>query len=287
MVHTEGLGATSGGPYFQPDFNSMQLNNTLCQSDHHSISASIGNPDLEELLNDDLRCDWPQCSSLSAFETLEKHKCHLKEHAQDVSSRWSPGLKCTWHQCSSKASHRSRNLFETHLNNIHLNPLVCTVKPCKHKTPFRANHDLQRHIATAHNVDSKYKCPYMSCTGRAFIRKDKWMTHLKEHHDTEPCPYEHCQRRLENIPFHQRSVSKHIGKAHSNFECGLKSCKDRISRFKESQLLEHLQLHHSMEWALVLKARDIMKAKGDRTLTSDYIKQGLSVRDCKICTGGS
>jgi len=283
-THTDGLDTPSGSLHFQSDLNSMQLKNTLSQSDHCSSSALIGDADSKELLDNDLRCDWAQCSSLPVFETIEKHKSHLKEH--EVSSQWSPGLKCTWFKCSSKAAHRSRNVFEAHLNNIHLNPLVCTVTPCKHKTPFRANHDLQRHIATVHCVDSKYKCPYMSCMGRAFIRKDKWITHLKEHHDTEPCPYEHCQRRTENVPFHQRSVSRHIGKVHSNFECDLKSCKGKISGFKESQLLEHLQLHHAMEWAVVLKSRETMKANGDRTLTSDCIKQDLDVHDCKICAEG-
>lgn len=287
MVQTLGLDTSSNGLYSQSDLNSKQLSDTLYHFDHCSSSPWIGNFDLQDDMVNDLRCDWPQCSSLGLFESIEKHKSHLKQHARDVSNHWSPGLKCTWHKCSSKASHRSRNLFEAHLNNIHLNPLVCTVKHCKHKTPFRANHDLQRHIATAHNVDSKYKCPYISCPSRAFIRKDKWMSHLKEHHDTEPCPYEHCQRRTENVPFHQRSVSRHIGKAHSNFECALQSCKGKTSRFKESQLLEHLQLHHAMEWALVLKARDTMKADGDRTLTSDYLKKDLNVRDCKICTEGS
>jgi hypothetical protein len=287
LVQTLDLDAFSSDLCSQFDFNSTQLTNTLIHIDHFSNSPWPSNVDFEEALSEELRCNWPQCSSLGLFDNIEKHKSHLKQHAQDVSSSWSPGLKCTWYKCNSKASHRSRNLFEAHLNNIHLNPLMCTVKHCKHKTPFRANHDLQRHIATAHNVDSKYKCPYMSCAGRGFIRKDKWMSHLKGHHDTESCPFEHCQRRTDNIPLHQRSVSRHIGKAHSNFECALTSCKGKISRFKENQLLEHLQFHHAMEWSLVLKARDMMKADGDRTLTSDYIKQDVNVRDCKICMEGS
>jgi hypothetical protein len=276
--------STSLGSQFE--LNSTQFADALLQIDSCAPPIWSRNVDFEISVRD-LQCDWPQCSSLGVFDGIEKHKSHIKHHARDVSNNWSPGRKCTWHKCSSKASHRSRNLFEAHLNNIHVNPLVCTVKHCKHKTPFRANHDLQRHIATAHNIDSKYTCPYTYCAGRGFIRKDKWMSHLKEHHDTEPCPYAHCQRRTENIPLHQRSVSKHIGKTHSSFECALKSCKGKISRFAESQLLEHLELHHAMEWVLVLKARDMVKADGDRTLTSDHLLQDLEVRDCKICTEGS
>jgi hypothetical protein len=273
------------GAQFEP--NSTHFVDPLLQVDHCPSPLWLATLDFDEISAKGLRCDWPKCSDLGVFDSIEKHKSHIKQHARDVSSSWNPGWKCTWHKCNSKASHRSRNVFEAHLNNIHVNPLVCTVKHCKHKTPFRANHDLQRHIATVHNVDSKYTCPYMSCAGRGFIRKDKWMSHLKEHHDTEPCPYAHCQRRMENIPLHQRSVSKHIGKTHSNFECALKSCKGKISRFAESQLLEHLELHHAMEWALVLKARDLVKADGGRILTSDHLLQVVELRDCKMCTENS
>jgi hypothetical protein len=271
---------------FQFEFNSTHLTDISRQINRSTPSLWPSEAGFEEFLDKDLRCDWPQCSSLGYFDSIDEHKSHVKQHAREVSKNWSAGKTCTWYQCSSKASHRSQNLFDAHVNNIHVNPLVCTVKNCKHKTPFRANHDLQRHIATAHNVDSRYSCPYTSCDGRGFIRKDKWMSHLKRHHDTEPCPYAHCQRQPEDIPFYQRSISKHIGKAHSNFECALKTCHGKISRFAESQLLEHLQLHHAMEWVLALKVRDVVKANGDRTLTAQYLKQGLEVRDCKICTEG-
>jgi len=134
--------------------------------------------------------------------------------------------------------------FEAHLNNIHVNPLVCTVEHCKHRKPFRANHDLQRRIATAHNPYAKYVCPYESCADRrrGFSLKDKWLSHLREHHDTEWCPFTHCPLRQEHPPPHSQSTSKHIGKAHSNLECALKSCEGKISRFSETQLLEHLEI---------------------------------------------
>jgi hypothetical protein len=236
-----------------------------------------------ELSSRELRCDWPQCSSMGVFSSVEDYKIHIKDHAQAVSSEWEEGQKCNWYKCSSKASHKSRNLFETHLNNIHVNPLVCTVKNCKHKTPFRANHDLQRHIATAHHVRPKYKCPYKCCAEfPAFIRKDKWLRHLQGLHESDPCPYAHCQRQMESLS--PRHGSRHIGKAHSNFECALKSCEGTTSRFSESQFLEHMEVHHAMEWALVLKMRDIVKRLGGRTLRSKYLPQDVEVHDCKICT---
>jgi hypothetical protein len=241
--------------------------------------------DSNEVPERDLQCDWPQCSSLGSFGNVENYKSHLKYHARQVSNKWGVGQRCTWHGCNSKATHKNRNLFEGHLNNIHVNPLVCTVKHCKHKTPFRANYDLQRHIATVHGVQSKYKCPYDSCAdkGKGFIRKDKWLMHLKERHEFEPCPHAHCQHRLENIPLWRQSTSKYIGKSHSNFECSLKSCKETISRFSESQLLEHLEIHHEMEWTLVLKMKDTVKAAGDGILRSAHLPQGVEVRDCQIC----
>lgn len=266
--------------------NSTQFTNSPRQSNYPTSPFCSRRVDLE-VSAQELRCDWPQCSSLDPFESIDTHKSHIKHHAQEVSNKWSPGQKCTWHRCTSNASQRNRNLFDTHINNIHVNPLLCTVLHCKHKRPFRANHDLQRHIDTAHNVSSRYQCPYSSCRSRGFIRKDKFIRHLKEHHDTEPCPYAHCQRQTDMIPLHQRSISKHIGKAHGSFECALGNCKGKISGFAESQLLEHLQLHHAMEWPSVLKARDMIKAKCDRTLTASYLKQCSEVQDCRICIQGS
>jgi hypothetical protein len=241
--------------------------------------------DRDELSLRDLECNWPQCSSVPKFNSVEEQKIHIKHHAQEVTSNWSPGRRCTWHKCSSKALHKSRSLFEAHINNIHVNPLVCTVKDCKHKAPFRANHDLRRHIATAHYVDAKYNCPFKFCAirCRCFRRKDKWLSHLKEHHETEVCPYAHCWYGQDDISLHRKSASKHIGKAHSFFECALKSCEGKTSCFSATQLLEHLEIHHGMEWALVLKTRDSMVASGGLIIKSEHLLQDMNVRDCKVC----
>jgi hypothetical protein len=249
-----------------------------------SSVPSVG--DNIELISRPLRCSWPRCSSVNDFKTVEKHKIHLKHHAQEVSDNWTKGQKCPWPDCSSKkASYKSKNLFDAHLNNFHINPLVCTVVGCKHKTPFRANHDLQRHIATAHDSDAKYWCPYKTCgdSDRRFVRRDKWLSHLKEHHETEPCPYAHCQRQLAQISLSCTSTSKHIGKDHGSFECALKPCDDRISRFSEIRLMEHMELHHAMEWALVLRMKDTVKETEDHVLRPHHLPQGIGVRACNIC----
>lgn len=268
-----------GNSQFETDFvgpvgvSSPKL--PLCSSNGNNIQPSARA----------FRCDWPQCSSLVYLSNGEERKRHDKLHAQEMSNSWEKGQRCPWPKCSSNATHKSRNLFEVHLNNIHVNPLVCTVEHCKHRKPFRANHDLQRHIATAHNPYAKYVCPYESCADRCrgFSRKDKWLSHLREHHNTEWCPFAHCPLRQEHPLPHSQSTSKHIGKAHSNLECALKSCEGKISRFSETQLLEHLELHHAMEWALGLKARNTMKAFGDHTLRSEHLLHEVPVCDCKIC----
>jgi hypothetical protein len=273
-----GLASQSGFSLTNPVDESLRIN-------AYTSNSWISQDSSDELSVRDLRCNWPQCLSVSKFNSVEEQKIHIKNHAKEVSSNWSPGRRCTWHKCSSKASHKSRNLFETHINNIHVNPLVCTVKHCKHKAPFRANHDLRRHIATAHHVDARYNCPFKSCPirCRGFKRKDKWLSHLKEHHETEPCPYAHCQHGQDDIPLHRKSASKHIGKAHSFFECALKSCEGKTSRFSGIQLLEHLEIHHAIEWALVLMARDAMMASGGLTLRSEHLLQDVDLRDCKVC----
>jgi hypothetical protein len=85
------------------------------------------------------------------------------------------------------------------------------------------------------------------------------------------------------MPLHRKSASKHIGKAHGFFECALKSCQSQTSRFSGIQLLEHLEIHHAMEWALALKARDVMMAYESLTLRLEHLLQDANVRDCKVC----
>ncbi|KAE9378655.1 hypothetical protein N431DRAFT_146499 [Stipitochalara longipes BDJ] len=179
-------------------------------------------------------------------------------------------MKCTWNGCTTKAKYKTEKLFEQHLVNIHINPLVCTVKDCNYTKPFRAKHDLQRHIDTAHSGTSKYRCHFESCT-KGFARKDKWIKHMFDHHDTEPCPYAHCPE--DNfVPGVGKSTTEHIAKLHGMFECGLDSCSDgKASGFSDTALSEHLQVAHNMEWATVLKSRACAKSKKDSTVRIDHI----------------
>lgn len=253
--------------YSKDDFN----NATAPSQDPTSslwIPSSIGH-----------QCDWPNCPFKSP--AIEGLKAHTKDHIQDVLQALKYGGKCTWPDCHSNAVFKSQKLLETHINNIHVNPLVCTVPGCKHQKPFRANHDLQRHVNTVHSQQSNYKCPYEDCHfGKGqFSRKDKWLRHIKQHHDTERCPYDHCQD--DTSP--RESTAKHLSKRHGSLECAIRSCEGTTSRFTENQLLEHLQCHHStldrsMEWPAILDARDLAKEAKDHTL-----RRMDTVYDCSVC----
>ncbi|PMD16959.1 hypothetical protein NA56DRAFT_752632 [Hyaloscypha hepaticicola] len=219
-------------------------------------------------------CGWKRCSSNLSCST-SKYRAHLKFHAEEARKQWKGArangeMKCTWSGCKGKGKYPTEKLFEQHLINIHINPLVCTVKNCSHTKPFRARHDLQRHIDTAHSGTSKYRCPFDFCT-KGFTRKDKWSKHLYDHHDTEPCPYSHCPD--ENfVAGVEQSTAEHIAKMHGIFECGLDGCNDgRVFGFSDTGLSEHLQVVHNMEWVTVLRARASAKSKGDSTLQIDHI----------------
>ncbi|KUJ18217.1 uncharacterized protein LY89DRAFT_717811 [Mollisia scopiformis] len=229
-------------------------------------------------------CNWPRCRKSSPFDSAEHWKSHMKEHSRNIQDEWTQGSPCTWYGCPSKARHRTKKLLEDHINNIHINPLVCVVEGCRHKTPFRGKADLQRHINSVHIECTKIKCPFPSCTTerRDFSRKDKLMNHLRDIHDTDPCPFvPHCMVKLNP---ELDSTAKHIGKQHGEFECALGSCKKFASQFCESGFLDHLQLDHKMAWSMVLKARDIAKQSGNKALRDEHV-MCEEVYDCSICCG--
>lgn len=226
-------------------------------------------------------CGWLGCIKSGSLSNVEEWKLHMKDHARIVRTSWRPSEPCCWYGCPSKARHKTAKLFEDHLNNIHINPLLCTVDGCNHKTPFRGKADLQRHINCVHIEGSKAKCPFLSCRseGRDFSRKDKLIIHLRDAHDTDPCPFAHCVVVLDP---RIDSTAKHIAKLHGEFECALGSCKQFVSSFCDSGLLEHLQLDHKMDWGTVLKARDIAKNVENKTLRDEHVMRA-EVYNCSIC----
>lgn len=239
-------------------------------------------PSLRSLTPRQFQCNWPRCVKVGSFGSVEEWKKHMKEHARCVRNSWKPLEPCCWYGCSSKARHKTSKLFEDHLNNIHINPLICTVEGCKHKKPFRGKADLQRHISSVHIEGLKSRCPFPRCMseGKDFSRKDKLISHLREIHDTDPCPFSHCSGELNPMT---DSTAKHIGKLHGEFECALKSCRRSVSQFCERGFLEHLELDHNMRWEVVLKTRDIVKSLGNGSLRDEHILS-TQADDCSLCS---
>lgn len=237
----------------------------------------------------ELHCDWPQCLKLE-FTTTEEHKLHRKFHAREVRNRWQPYKPnniCTWHGCASQARLKTSKLFEDHISNIHINPLICTRDGCKHKTPFRGKADLQRHIDSIHDGAPKIKCPYPTCEildEKSFCRKDKLIFHLRKVHTSDPCPYDHCASCMLPQIDTCEDTAKHIGKTHGDYECALKSCLGTRSQFSEEGMLEHLQLNHNILWELVLKIGDIIKKVDGRVLRDEHLTGQFEFLDCTSCT---
>jgi hypothetical protein len=142
-----------------------------------------------------LPCDWPCCASSEIFiDTLARSHHVADTHIVDVLN--DPSRKCTWPGCRSKSVFRTFKLLEAHVNNIHINPLCCTVPQCKHKRPFSKQGDLDRHILSVHNAKLSFKCPYLGCRRheRGFPRKDKLKDHINNlGHGSFHCKYHHCK----------------------------------------------------------------------------------------------
>lgn len=101
------------------------------------------------------KCTYPGCYKLFAFS---KHwKLHMEGHARVVRDNWRPLNPYPWSKCASKAPLSSAKLMDDHLNNIHINPLICTIDDCNFKTPFTRKTDLHRHIEEFHGQVYNYK----------------------------------------------------------------------------------------------------------------------------------
>jgi hypothetical protein len=228
-------------------------------------------------------CDWPDCPKKDVLMTFEEHKLHTEAHGRDVRSHWKPNKRCPWPGCSSKALHKTPKFLDDHLNNIHINPLICTRDDCKYKKPFPRKSDLQRHIDSVHMGTTRIRCPYPSCEHKKmqFCRRDKWFLHLRDHHKTELCPYAHCQSRRD--PPCNEDADKHIGKAHSVYECALRSCNGSVSQFSDCGLLEHLQVDHRLTWEQVLRTRDAVKEASDVVVRDKHVVEIAELSDCRHC----
>jgi len=161
-----------------------------------------------------------------------------------------PG-RCTWPGCDSQAFLKTRKLLETHVFNLHLNPLVCNELGCKRKKPFAKQGDYERHIASVHKQGTSFKCTYTTCPRhkKGFSRKDKLNDHLKVHDGREFCNFDHCvynrssrgtRYRLQTII--APPVDHQNG--HGPYECGIDECRGSLSSFSALDLAHHLVSYH-------------------------------------------
>jgi hypothetical protein len=215
-------------------------------------------------------------------------KSHLKDHSADVLLRWKEKQpwQCLWAGCKSKAVFRYVHVLQAHLDNIHVNPLVCAVRNCSHQTPFRSNYDLKRHMRTAHSgeQDLQIFCPYPNCDKdpKSFVRKDKWLSHIRSCHQGDSCPLHHCDFVQKDRASGQAGVVEHIKKFHGNYECGIGSCRNEPqSRFAEFELLKHLELHHGIAPNDITAAGNAARASLNHTIKSKDIQSHYG--DCKYC----
>ena len=240
-------------------------------------------------------CTWAGCQ-----QTADKHdelKAHLESHSLEAQVLWTLGSKCTWQGCKSKAVFKSISQMKQHLTNIHSDPLMCTQHRCPYRKPFKNHHDLDRHTSTKHSVERKWECPYDTCSSeiRTFVRKDKWLKHIREvqHENDAFCPFYHCSLIADQSVkgFQSRKeIGKHFSETHAGngngaFECALGSCEqisshDRWNIFGLQSHLgqEHNIFHFSYELEEITKDTDgIFRLQHLRPY--DLIKWV----DCKIC----
>ncbi|PVH85994.1 hypothetical protein DL98DRAFT_567863 [Cadophora sp. DSE1049] len=243
------------------------------------VSFLPGQP-LEQLL----RCNYSGCTS-APFRKMCDFKSHLKNHAVQVLGNWtgSQPCRCSWPKCPSKALFKSPRMLQSHLENIHVSPLLCSFPNCIHRTPFRSNFDLKRHLRTHSGEQGHFHCPYPNCEKdpKVFVRKDKWLNHLRSSHSGDTCPLNHCSAAGKGAFQSQAEIVEHIKKSHGNFECGIGSCSSGSrSRFTESELLNHLEIAHEMQYNDIGSARNVAKLASDRTVRS---KDVHACQDCSCC----
>ncbi|KAH6673546.1 hypothetical protein B0J14DRAFT_50740 [Halenospora varia] len=234
-----------------------------------------------------LSCHYPSCDMTFARRAREL-KLHLNNHIGELLQHWVNSTACRWPSCTSAVVFKTRKTYQTHLENIHACPLVCPVRGCKHKTPFRSNHDLERHTKTIHISEKEWNCPYVDCpkSTEPFPRKDKWLKHLRHHPANDfACPLPHCNTETMQSFQSQAQVVEHIQGSHGKYECALGAClNDRRSRFSEFGLLQHLELEHSLTDEACTTACNSMKSQRERTVSPQHLSASGGWENCSTCT---
>ena len=262
--------------------------NTLRNSFPHISEQDVS--DLNEshqLMNEPpllprLRCDWPSCKSPTTYATTRDLQNHQTDvHIADILKDW-PG-SCSWPGCRSKIIFKTSNRLESHVYNIHITPLCCTTKGCDHDRPFERQADLERHVASRHSTERKYKCAYPRCDHRSgFSRKDKLKQHERTFHGQISCQLNHC---IYGFPSKELLRKHEIHwPYHGYYECRLGSCgRTSASHFLGRYLTLHLEYDHLISSEATQKAIGKMTHR-ENILTLALLPNGFSdFQDCKGC----
>lgn len=248
-----------------------------------------------------LPCTWAGCDMLSAESEIT---VHLNSHGQEAAGMFHAPSRCTWSGCKSKAILKSPKLYEQHLKNLHIQPLICTVSKCSYKKPFRNQKDLDRHGAAIHSDVKRYECPYDSCESeiKTFARRDKWLKHIREtiHENDDFCPYHHCDAAITGaFPGfkNRKEIVDHFTKVRcfgalrsdyvnhpenrgEGYEYALGSCAQSRYRsyWRKRGLDEHLRENHGLDYVEYTQLDGV-----ERTLEARHVDASAQYHDCTIC----
>lgn len=129
-------------------------------------------------------------------------------------------------------------------------------------------------------MKSRSQCPFPNCVskGTIFVWKTRLISHLRDVHDTDPCPFSHC---VEELDPRTASTAEHIRISHGSFECALRSCEWSVSHFSEPKFLQHLKHDHRIGGELFLKALTIANTRGNILREEDVAEH--EVFECSAC----
>ena len=214
------------------------------------------------------------------------------EHRQDAQRQilgaWSVGSKCTWSGCTSRARFKTKPSLKVHLDNIHVNPLLCKEPHCEWKKPFGKSCDLTRHHSTVHSKERAYVCKVTSCDApiKEFARKDHLMIHMRERHDNYYCPMNHCSRGKGASFATPEEVAVHVQDSHDGdvYECAIGACaQGSVSKFPWGSAESHLRNHHRFSNGMSVDIVFNTWRRSSQTLRQCDLRPSVLLRDCKIC----